>query len=79
MTPEGFRSWVRAAVPGDQIIYHQGLNLSETPDIKELRDAAWEAFEEGTVTLIQARIRPMQGVNKRTIGTFAYLARRKAS
>lgn len=76
MTPDGFRAWVRGASPGDQIIYHEGLNLSVA---KDLRDAAREAYAEGTVSLVQARATPKQGINKRTVGTFAYIARRKAS
>jgi hypothetical protein len=76
MTPEGFKAWVRDAEVGDQIIYHQGLNLARE---KPLRDAAWAAYEEGTVTLAQARIHPMQGINRKTIGTFAYIARRRAT
>ncbi len=79
MTPDGFRAWVRGASPGDQIIYHQGLNLTASPETKELRDAAREAYTEGTVTLVQARVLPKQGLNKRTVGIFAYIARRKAS
>lgn len=75
MTPDGFRAWVRDAKPRDQIIYHQGLNLARE---KDLRDAAWDAYEDGTVTLIQARITPVQGINKRTVGIFAYVARRRA-
>ena len=76
MTPEGFSAWVRGAEVGDQIIYHQGLNLARE---RSLRNEVWSSYEEGTVTLVQARITPKQGINKRTVGTFAYIARRKAS
>jgi hypothetical protein len=74
MTPAGFKKWAKQAAQGRQIIYFQGEHL-QTPEVKPLRDAAWDAYERGQVLLFQKRLTPVQGVNpKYTRGTFAYVA-----
>jgi hypothetical protein len=74
MTPKGFKAWVRKAAQGRQIIYFEGRHLQENGKVMALRDVAMEAYEAGEVSLVQRRMTPAAGVNKRTQGTFAYVA-----
>lgn len=74
MTPKGFKAWVSRAARGRQIIYFEGPHLQVTETVKRLRDAAMTAYEAGEVSLFQKRITPQQGVSRRTLGTFAYVA-----
>lgn len=74
MTPSGFKTWVMRAARGRKIIYFEGEHLQVSEQVKGLRDAVMEAYEAGEVTLLQKRMTPMQGVTKRTVGTFAFLA-----
>lgn len=77
MTPEGFKNWVLRAGQGRQIIYWQGEHLSESEDAKAMKEVAWEAYENGEVTLLSKREHPVQGVTKTTRGRFAWLAIRR--
>ncbi len=74
MTPKGFKAWVRKAAQGRQIIYFEGEHLQASEAIMALRDVVMAAYEAGEVTLFQKRMTPMQGITKRTCGTFAYVA-----
>ncbi len=74
MTPKGFKAWVRKAAQGRQIIYFEGAHIQDCIGHVALRDAAMEAYEAGEVNLVQRRMTPAAGVNKRTQGTFAYVA-----
>ena len=74
MTPKGFKAWVNRAAQGRQIIYFEGEHLQKDDAVMALRDAAMVAYEAGDVTLFQKRLTPAQGINKRTCGTFAYVA-----
>lgn len=74
MTPKGFKAWVRKAAQGRQIIYFEGEHLQANEKVLALRDVAMTAYEAGEVTLVQKRMTPQAGINKRTRGTFAYVA-----
>lgn len=74
MTPKGFKTWVSKAAQGRRIIYYEGNHLQENVKVLALRDAAMKAYEDGEVTLVQKRMTPVQGITKRTQGTFAYVA-----
>lgn len=74
MTPKGFKAWVRKAARGRKIIYFEGRQIQENDKLLALRDVAMEAYEAGEVALVQKRMAPVAGINKRTEGTFAYVA-----
>ena len=74
MTPKGFKAWVTRAAQGRRIVYYEGEHLQQSPAVMALRDAVMAAYEAGEVLLVQKRITPMQGINRRTVGTFGYLA-----
>lgn len=64
MNRVSFLSAISSARRGEKVVYHTGLLLIDRhrgptfQDVHAVATAAWEAYEEGRVTLTQQRIVP---------------------